>query len=149
MQADAGPGWDDPQSGIIRFNLSEPGGILDGVTISGAGDTPAAVMALTGEVRNVNVLQSTSPGVLNGSGVCVLILSTDLDSSCSPGAPCSVLLLTVVANTDPSGRRWSAHLAVSLSQARPSASQEARAVSAPSLSTAPSLVLTKDRTTHS
>ena len=80
-------GWElASKSGIIRFNLSEPGGILDGVTISesqtplgvrslhatcltgfcfstaGAGDVPAAVVALTGVVRNVNVLQSAEAG---------------------------------------------------------------------------------------
>lgn len=39
------------ESGIIRFNLSEPGGVLNGLTVIGAGDTPAAVVALTGRVK--------------------------------------------------------------------------------------------------
>ena len=39
-------GWElASQSGIIRFNLSEPGGILDGVTISES-QTPLGVRSV-------------------------------------------------------------------------------------------------------
>ena len=70
MSADSGVGAElSSRAGIVRFNLSAPGGILDGVTITGAGDTPAAVVVLTGEVKNVVVLQSAMAGVVNGSGV--------------------------------------------------------------------------------
>ena len=70
MTADAGPGWElSSKSGIIRFNLTEPGGVLDGVTITGAGDTPAAVVVLTGTVRNINVFQSQASGVIDGNGI--------------------------------------------------------------------------------
>jgi hypothetical protein len=44
------------KTGIVRFNLTEPGGVLNGVTVFGAGDTPAAVVAITGRVKNVPVL---------------------------------------------------------------------------------------------
>ena len=37
-------------------------GVLNGVTVTGAGDTPAAVVAITGRVKNVNVLQSALAG---------------------------------------------------------------------------------------
>jgi hypothetical protein len=37
-------------------------GVLNGVTVTGAGDTPAAVVAITGRVKNVNVMQSALAG---------------------------------------------------------------------------------------
>ena len=37
-------------------------GVLNGVTVMGAGDTPAAVVAITGRVKNVNVIQSALAG---------------------------------------------------------------------------------------
>ena len=37
-------------------------GVLNGVTVMGAGDTPAAVVAITGRVKNINVVQSALAG---------------------------------------------------------------------------------------
>ena len=37
-------------------------GVLNGVTVMGAGDTPAAVVAITGRVKNINVMQSALAG---------------------------------------------------------------------------------------
>ena len=69
MDADAGLGWElSSQTGIVRFNLSAPGGSLQGVTISGAGDTPAGVVVITGTVKNINVLQSAFAGVVDEAG---------------------------------------------------------------------------------
>ena len=62
---------------------------------AGAGDVPAAVVALTGVVRNVNVLQSAEAGVIDGSGLPVSpsVVGTDGGLSitgmqtCSPATP--------------------------------------------------------------
>eukprot|EP01051_Picozoa_sp_SAG22_P007700 SAG22_NODE_551_length_9178_cov_3.565371_2_plen_939_part_00 len=67
---DAGLGWElSSKTGIVRFNLTAPGGVLHGVTISGAGDTPAGVVVMTGTVQNINVLQSAFAGVVDGAGI--------------------------------------------------------------------------------
>ena len=88
MSADAGLGWEmSSQTGIVRFNLTAPGGCLEGVTVTGAGDTPAAVVVLSGVVKNINVLQSSFAGVVDGSGVPVSVASLCLSvMKCWPQA---------------------------------------------------------------